>query len=103
MTEFANAIAFDSPHAICWPKRGRIFVWYGAHVHVGTAPIVSYASICRAAFAAHSGGTAQSFHPHASTPLTFRLVGTATFAPSAARRSAKSSVASPRRIVLSIG
>ena len=71
-------------------------VWYGAQVHVGTAPIRSYASICRAAFAAHSGDTAQSFQPHSSTPLTFRLVGTATRAPSDASRSANSSVASPR-------
>ena len=96
MTELANAIAFDSPHAICWPKVGRICVWYGAHVHVGDAPIFSYASICRAAFAAHSGDTAQSCQPHSSTPLTLRLVGTATLAPSDDNRSANSSVASPR-------
>ena len=55
ITELAKAIAFDSPHAICWPNVGRMCVWYGAQVHVGTAPMRSYASICRAAFAAHSG------------------------------------------------
>src|SRR5258705_7349690 len=77
-------------------------VWYGAQVHVGTAPMRSYASICRAALAAHSGLTAQSFHPHSSTPLTLRLVGTATRAPSEASRPAKSRVASPGEMVLSL-
>jgi len=41
ITELANAIAFDSPHAICWPNAGRMWVWYGAQVHIGTAPIFS--------------------------------------------------------------
>ena len=37
ITEFAKLIAFDSPQAICCPNTGRMWVWYGAQVHIATA------------------------------------------------------------------
>ena len=49
MTEFANTMAFDSPHAIWSPNSGRKRVWYGAQVNEGSHPSSSCARIRRRA------------------------------------------------------